>query len=241
MAILPGGFREKKNLPVRPGGAAQAVSRIRIRMARGAAAALVSPREQLNMLREMVEKAGLDYAVKSGNVKMAFGPAIAEGYESRCEYADLFLNGFVENAAALAKLRAVCPAGYEALGVRRVPAQFPSVEEMVSAVSYTVRGGFAGTLADFDSGVRACGVITREKGDGRVQEFSPAELVLKAAVPQPGTLELLLAAGAGRNLRPELLLGRMAGAELVPGRDMRVIREEFFWRTAAGVLVPVWD
>ncbi|MDD4004769.1 MAG: DUF2344 domain-containing protein [Elusimicrobiaceae bacterium] len=240
MAMQPGGFREKKNPAVRP-GAAEAVSRVRIRLARGGQAARVSPREQLQLFREMVSVSGLDYAVKSGNVKMSFGPAIVEGYESRSEYADLFLKGFVDSAGAAASLCAVCPAGYEVLGVRRVPVQFPSVEEMLAAVSYTVRGGFDGTLDEFDGFVGGCGPILREKSDGRVLALNPAELVLKTSMPEPGVLGLLMAVGAGRNLRPELLLGRHSGRELAPGRDIKVIREEFFWKSSDGSLIPVWD
>ncbi len=240
MTELAGGFREKKNPAVRP-GVQQAVSRLRIRIWRTAEAAGISPREQLGLFREMAEKSGLSCALKSGNVKMSFGPAIAEGYESRAEYADLYINGFVGNAAALAALGAVCPQGYSLMGVRRVPTQFPSVEEMLSAVSYTVEGGFFGTAEELAAQTAACGVITREKSDGRLAEFHPAELMLGVESGGPGAFRLLMTAGAGKNLRPELLLSRLAGRELVPGNDLRIVREEFYWRNSDGQLVPVWD
>ncbi|MFA6583586.1 MAG: DUF2344 domain-containing protein [Elusimicrobiaceae bacterium] len=238
MANADGGFRDNKARAVRP-GAPGAGSRLRLRFARGEAARLISQHGQIAAFRAIAENAGLNCAVKSGKVKMSFGPAIVEGYESLAEYADLFLTGYVDSGLAAEKIRSSAAAqNYELLGAKRVPLQFPSLEELICAVRYTVYGDFSSareSLADYVER----GIVRRERSEGRVDELVAREIV-RASAAEEGKLELLMNIGPGRNLKPELLISGWLGKECLPVRELKVVREDFYWESRNGLL-SVWE
>ncbi|MBU2575212.1 MAG: TIGR03936 family radical SAM-associated protein [Elusimicrobia bacterium] len=120
--------------------------RIRLKFARLAAARNLSHLEQIKALRNLVIASGLRYSpVKCGRgraPRMAFGPAISVGYESRCEYADLYLAEFAGDEEVRQKIKAVSSECYELIAAKRVPIFFPSIEASVNAAEYIIKAGF---------------------------------------------------------------------------------------------------
>ena len=75
-------------------------SRMRLKFARLKEAGPLSHLEQIKAFRIVAMASGLKcWPAKAGSgsvPKMSFGPAISVGYESTCEYADLYLEDFVK-------------------------------------------------------------------------------------------------------------------------------------------------
>jgi len=86
-------------------------SRMRLRFARRNEAMVLTQLQQIKALRKIVLNSGLPVVLtgRSGIPKIAFGPAISLGYESLCEYADLYLAVYVSEKDVFSKIASVLP------------------------------------------------------------------------------------------------------------------------------------
>ena len=196
--------------------------------------------EQIRELRRMAVVSGLDCClVNHGRrqvPRMAFGPALSAGCESRCEYADLFLEQRCPESVVAARLSASASEFFSLLSVKRVPVFFPSIEASVSAVQYLIEAEPVGRLS------RACVDAFFARESALVERTGPTgagtvdarPLVLGAELDAPsGIMRLKLRLEPGKNVKPAEVLGLMAGGE-VPVR--RLVREELFWLDSKGKL-----
>lgn len=218
-----------------------AKSRMRLRFARLEGAVNMSHLEQIRIMRDMAAASGLDCmpARHGRNLvpKMAFGPALSQGYESRCEYADLYLAQACKEDVVRAKLEAVKPEAFALLSVKRVPVFFPSIEASVSAAGYLIEAEFKG---EFSQGAvdaffsRASAAYEKVKSSGAVETIDVRPLVRSAEFDAAaGTLRLTLKLEPGKNVKPEAALCVMAGREL---KIKKVVREELYWLDSQGKL-----
>ncbi|MFA6433470.1 MAG: TIGR03936 family radical SAM-associated protein [Elusimicrobiales bacterium] len=216
--------------------------RMRLRFARLEGAAGFSHLEQIRALRELAAGSGLDcMAAAHGKAlvpKMAFGPALPQGYGSRCEYADLYLAQPCAQSVARAKLEAAATGPFVLLSVKRVPVFFPSIEASVSAAGYLVEADFKGKLSReaidaFFARSSAPYVNMKPKG-AAAETIDARPLVLGADLDAAaGVLRLTLKLEPGKNIRPEAAAGVMAGRELA---IKKVVREELYWLDSQGKL-----
>jgi len=223
--------------------------RMRLRFARLKGAEGMSHLEQIKALRDIAAASGLDCCpAKHGKntvPKMSFGPALSAGYESRCEYADLYLAQDCKEEVVMTKVGGVSSGAFSLLSVKRVPVYFPSIEASVGAARYLIEAEFKGALAQ--AAVDA--FFARESApytkpgpvgpDGKVgTEPGPTvdvrPLVMSADLDAAaGTLRLTLRLEPGKNAKPVDVLGVMAGREL---EIKRVVREDLYWLDSKGGL-----
>ena len=216
-------------------------SRMRLRFARLAGAGDMSHLEQIKELRRMAAGSGLDCCpAKHGGrpiPKMAFGPALPAGCESRCEYADLYLAQSCPESVAMARLSAAGSETFALLSVKRVPVFFPSVEASVSAARYLIE-------ADLKNSISQCFVdaffalasapVDRTDSAGAVRTIDARPMVLDAELDAAaGTLRLTLKLEPGKSVKPAEALKLMAGREVA---IKRLVREELFWLDSKGRL-----
>ena len=215
--------------------------RMRLRFARLKGAAGMSHLEQIKALRDMAAASGLDCspARQGKNLvpKMAFGPALSAGYESRSEYADLYLAQTCKEEVVSAKLSAVKSEACSLLSVKRVPVYFPSIEASVSAVQYLIEADFQGVVSQAAvEAFLALGTApyTRKKADAPDETVDVRPPVISAELdPAAGSLRLVLRLEPGKNVKPIEVLNVIAGAEL---KINRVVREELYWLDSKGRL-----
>ena len=185
-----------------------AKSRMRLRFARLEGAAAMSHLDQIKALRNMAAASGLDcMPAKHGRdlvPKMAFGPSLSLGYESRCEYADIYLAQPCKEDIVRMKLEAVKPKAFALLSVKRVPVFFPSIEACVSAAGYLIEADFkVGFSQDTVDAFFARGSVPYEKvkSSGAVEIIDVRPLVLSAELDAAaGTLRLALKMEPGKKL-----------------------------------------
>ncbi|HAH33015.1 MAG TPA: hypothetical protein DCL44_11950 [Elusimicrobia bacterium] len=216
-------------------------SRIRLKFARLKEASSLTHLEQIKAFRAVAMACGLKCRpAKAGRTavpKMSFGPAISVGYESTCEYADLYLDEFVKAETAKEKVAALDNCRFKLLEASRIPMFFPSIEAGVNAVEYLLEGGlpdgFSQGTVDRFLGLKSA-VYEKVKPSGEKKSVDARPLVLEAACgPQLGALKLVLALGPGRNIKPEAVFGLIAGGPAVPER---IVRKELFWFDSKGGL-----
>ena len=218
-----------------------AKSRMRLRFARLEGAAGMSHLDQIRALRDMAAASGLDcMPAKHGRdlvPKMAFGPSLSLGYESRCEYADLYLAQPCKEDIVRMKLEAVKPKAFALLSVKRVPVFFPSIEASVSAAGYLIEADFKeefsqGAVDAFFSRISA--PYEKVKSTCAAQIIDVRPLVLDAKFDaEAGTLRMTLKMEPGKNVKPEAVLAVMAGREI---KIKKVVREELYWLDSLGKL-----
>lgn len=234
--------------------------RIRLKFARLKPARELSHLEQIKTLRAIIAASGLDYwPVKCGRTaapKMSFGPAISMGYESACEYADLYLAEFVGDAEVAEKIRAVRSEQYNLISAKRVPMFFPAIESCVNAAEYFLEAefpsGFSQIAAD-EFLARERMVYEKVKPSGSTETIDVKPLVMRALYePAASAFTLVLKVEPGKNVKPEVVLNMIAGCELPaprccrPGEESaaeeppsgmvikRIVRKELYWFDSGG-------
>lgn len=215
-------------------------TRIRLKFARLAKAAGLSHLEQIKALRGLAAASGLRFLpMKHGKglvPKMAFGPAISVGYESRCEFADLYLAEFVRDADAERRLRSVSSELYELVSVKRVPLLFPSIEAAAGAAEYAIEADLPAGFSqkDIDAFLaRPEALYEKVKPSGEKETIDVKPLICRAEFdPAAPALALVLRFEPGKNVKPEAVLGMLA-----PGAEIkRIVRLELFWLDSKGKL-----
>ncbi|MFA6093044.1 MAG: TIGR03936 family radical SAM-associated protein [Elusimicrobiota bacterium] len=221
---------------------APSVFRFRVRVARKGPAAGLSHLGQIAALRAAVAESGLPFVPdgrrKQPRPRMAFGPAVALGYESEAEYFDMELTRSAEPAEIMRSLKFV-GAGFEVREARRIPPYFPSLESVINVARYELRGPFP---EDAACRLRALLerpeiVVEKVKDNGaRVERIDAKPLILSAVLSASDCLDLVLRFGPGKTLKPEALLREWLGPQ-APVTDIRILRKELWSQTADGELI----
>jgi len=209
--------------------------RLRFRFERRDGAAALSQLEQIKKLRGFFTASGLPVAMSGTLPKIAFGPAIAAGYESMAEYADVFLSESVPAGEASAKVAAVTGEGFVLADVKRIPAAFPSLESLVTVAEFEIRGEALARPpfpAEDLLGLTSLPVTRVKKGLTETVDARPAI----AAVSQDpdGAVRLLLRLGGGRGVKPENVVAAWLGLTSAP--PLKIVRKQLYWENENGGL-----
>ena len=117
--------------------------RVLLKFSRTGYVKYISQLEQIDFFRRALKRTSLPLAYTNGfspQVKAAFGPAIAVGYESNSEYVDLSLTDKVDIETIKQEISKILPEGYTLLEAKYVPLRLPSVEGLVNLAEYIVKG-----------------------------------------------------------------------------------------------------
>lgn len=225
--VSSAGFARKKEI------APEGPCRLRLRFSRRGGAAALSHLEQIKALRAIAAAAGLPALIAGGHPKMSFGPAVAQGYESEAEYADLTLVRPVKEQQALEAVARACSGGYAVLEARRVPAAFPSIEALVNCglyeLSFAEPPGGTPSLEEFLS--RPSIPVAKIKEGGREEVVDARPLIVSMKREGEGKLSLLLRFGPGRTLKPERVTEAWLGCA-----PSGVLRKALYWENPDGRL-----
>ena len=217
-------------------------SRIRLKFARLEPARNMTHLEQLKVLRSRAVASGLKYRpAKAGAAlmpRMAFGPAISVGYESLCEYADLYLDEFVKEDEVREKMLPLDDERFRQASARRIPVFFPSIEAAVNAAEYFLEGtfpaGFSQAAVDSFAALKSVPYEKVKPSGERKSLDARAPLLSASWDATAGLLKLTLKLSPGGNVKPEIVAELMAG-----GRPelKRILRKELYWQDSEGKLV----
>jgi len=158
--------------------------------------------------------------------KVAFGPPLPLGYESRAEYLDFQVSRAFQPGKALLRLNEALPQGIEFLEMKEIPLPFPSIFDNIFKVLYDIvfvdpaalRGGDVTQFGKVDS----FGVAwSRKKKDVDLKKF--VESVTRV---DERTIRIQMLSSPEGTMRPEEALGYILGwkGEQKPGLSVNKIQ-----------------
>jgi len=223
------------------GATSKARTRYRVRVTRTGEANQLSHLAQIESLRRAVLESCLPVILDGKRTRprprLAFGPAIAMGYESTAEYFDLELESRVSPEDVEQALRDSLPTGMSVHGVRRIPRFFPSIDASVNVVRYVLSGSFPGDAEHRREEFLHHNTIIVEKikkGGERIEHVDIRPLIVTMTLATPNRLELTMRFGPKRTVKPEAVVEKWLGET---PKDLHVLREELFSETAGGELI----
>lgn len=209
-------------------------TRIRFRFSRLQGAYSCSHSTQIKEFRRRAMESGLPYS--GGSVpKMSFGPALAEGCASNCEYADLYLSQFASQEEAAEKMRQFDDGKYVLVSAHRIPVFFPSVESAANAVLYNIRSentAFSQEMLNRFLSLETF-VYERARESGKKQFFDVRKLLISAEVKNGGhEAEIMLSCSSGANIKPDAAAWSIFGSDIAISD---IVRKDLFWKDSKGI------
>jgi len=134
---LPKNYSLANNLPT------QANVRVLLKFSRKGVVKYLSQLEQIDFLRRAIKRTALPVAYTAGFsplVKTSFGPAISVGYESDCEYVDLYMTEKISEKCIIEEIARVLPEGFNIEQAKYLPLKFPAINALVNVVEYIIEG-----------------------------------------------------------------------------------------------------
>ncbi|WP_424245306.1 radical SAM-linked protein [Elusimicrobium posterum] len=219
---------------------------MRIRYAR---AEFLSQQENAAILRGIISSSGLPY-LKAEKVNMnwpriAFGPQLALGYASNCEYADLYFDKPLEEQEAFAALTKQTHKGFKLMGIKNIPYKFPSISALCTAVQYSVHGLAALNPPELNKFLSSKEiVISRTNDNGFVIETDIKPYVYEASFDNE-VLNVTLRYINDVPLKVELFLAKWLGpgAGFDDGENklssIKIIKENLYYSNSLGELFVI--
>jgi len=224
------------------------MTRYRVRLARTGSARLLTHLGQIEAIRRAVTASTLPgpWRTPAGAVpksrkrrrpKLAFGPAISMGHESRAEFFDIELEEPLAPVEVGKALGEALISGFSVLGVRRIPRFFPSLDSCINVVRYAIQGAdlepgrslLPGFLGRVEIPIRKV-----KKGGAVIEHVDARPLIIELAQTAPDEARLTMRFGPKRTVKPEAVVLEWLGR---PARGLRYVREELFSETSSGELM----
>jgi radical SAM-linked protein len=175
--------------------------------------------------------------------KVAFGPALPVGVESRCEYLDLELIGVQEASAIAARLAPALPPGLTVEEVRPLDPRAPSISASLRAVHFVVEfpadwsdERIAAAIARFEGASQATVRRAppplkgkdRKRGEkiaqGKAREIDLKDIVTHLALEGELRVAFSLKADPSGSAKPAEVLAAVFG-DGAPPRGVKVLKE----------------
>ena len=168
----------------------------------------ISQLEQIDFFRRALKRTPLTLAYTNGfspQVKAAFGPAIAVGYESDCEYVDLSLTQKVDLDTIKQEISKILPEGYKLIGAKYIPLRLPSIEGLVNLAQYTIKGVKI-KQQEIDDYLKQDKILITKIKKGKETEVDVKELIQNIQIVNDNTIKIFLKFGPTKNIKLEKIL-----------------------------------
>lgn len=202
----------------------------------------------LRGIKKMVLDSGLPYEPSkfvASLPRLAYGPAPAKGQRAEREYLDIYLLERRSEEEVRAALLQTAPEGFEILQLTRVPYPLPSVQNLMAAVRYRVKGKFSAYISSGrkleDWNGMSHLAVTVQALNGITHEKNLTAGLLASRVLGPKEIELTLVPLNGQWIPPQWFMAAWLGIP-VPAQDedfaiegFNFIRQELCWLDTQGV------
>ena len=166
---------------------------VRIRFSKQGPVRFISHRDIARAFERAFRIAELPIAFTQGfspRPKVSFGPALAVGYESECEYLDLELADTVDVDRVARSISTGLPEGIQVTGAVALADRAPALQEGITSLAYraTLSGAdvpvIAAAVAEFNARPEIRVTVTR-KGQDSIDDIRPSVLALAASIDAP--------------------------------------------------------
>ena len=204
--------------------------RVLLKFSREGFVKYVSQLEQIDFFRRALKRTKLPLAYTNGfspQVKAAFGPAIAVGYESESEYVDLSLTEKVELEQVKKEISKILPEGYKLLDAKYIPLRFPSIESVVNLAEYTVKG--VKLEQDYlDEYLRQEQILIKKIKKDKETVVDVKDLIREIRIVDDNTLKIFLRFGPTKNMKLEKILQNLLKIQEKSVKILYTKRERLF-------------
>jgi radical SAM-linked protein len=162
-------------------------------------------------MRRAIKRTGLPVAYTNGfspQIKASFGPAISVGYESNCEYADLYLTEKTDISRIYEVFKEVLPEGYELSGVKYMPLRFPAIDRLVNVAEYIIKGVNL-TQKQIDDFLNQDKILISKIKKDKQTVIDAKELIIEIKKIDDDTIKIMLRFFDGKNLKLDKILERL--------------------------------
>ena len=212
--------------------------RLRIKFSRTGEAGNMTHLQQMKKVREgfsLSETPVFRTNNKKAVPKISFGPAISMGYESLCEFADVYLTGLTQEKEIKAIFDKMKAQGINFVSAKRIPLLFPSLESSVNAVEYEVRGEFPDNFSQdkINQALLKSELIFEKIKEGKSPKkinFRPLIIKMEYSKKE-GAVVLVLKIEPGFNIKPENALSVIAGNSV---KITGILKKQLYWINSGG-------
>ena len=182
--------------------------RVLLKFSRTGYVKYVSQLEQIDFFRRAFKRTNLPLAYTNGfspQVKAAFGPAIAVGYESDSEYVDLSLTSKVEIETIKQEISRILPEGYTLLDAKYIPLRLPSIEGLINLAEYTVKGVKL-EQSYLDEYLKQDKILVTKEKKGKQTIIDIKELIKNIQIVDSNTFKIFIRFLPAKNMKLEKIL-----------------------------------
>ena len=204
--------------------------RILLKFSRQGCVKYISQLEQIDFFRRALKRTNLPLAYTNGfspQVKAAFGPAIAVGYESSSEYVDLSLTRKVDIETIKQEISKILPEGYTLISVKYIPLRFPSIEGLINLAEYTVKGVNL-KQKDIDKYLNQREILVKKIKKGKETIVNVKELIQNIKIIDSNTFKIFLRFYPTKNIKLEKILQNLLNLEEKETKILYTKRENLF-------------
>lgn len=183
-------------------------NRLLLRFSRTGYVKYISQLEQIDFFRRAFKRTNLPLAYTNGfspQVKAAFGPAIAVGYESDSEYVDLSLTKKVDIETVKQEISKILPNGYKIISAKYIPLRLPSIESLVNLAEYTVKG-IKLEQEQIDEYLKQDKILVVKLKKGKESVIDVKELIQKIQIIDNDNFKIFLRFYSNKNIKLEKVL-----------------------------------
>ncbi|HEX8908689.1 MAG TPA: TIGR03960 family B12-binding radical SAM protein [Anaeromyxobacteraceae bacterium] len=227
---------------------------LRVRYAKTGRLVALSHLETMHAILRALRRARLPMAYSQGfhpKPKVAFGPALPVGVESRCEYLDLELVGVQDASAVAARLAPALPPGLTVEEARPLDPRAPSISASLRAVHFVAEfppewadEQLAGRIAGFEEAAqatvrRASPVKGKDRKRGekiapsKAREIDLKDIVTHLALEGERRVAFSLKADPSGSAKPAEVLAAVFG-DGAPPRGVKVLKEGVSFERTTG-------
>ena len=211
--------------------------RMRLRFSKKGAVKYVSHIEQIEVLRRAARRSGLPVAFTAGfspQVKSSYGPPLSSGYESTCEYMELYFTENVDTEKVKSAFGKVLPDGFAILDVKRTPLKFPPVDILTNVAEFSIKN-VSVSREKIDSFLSADSIIVEKIKKGKTVEID-AKPLIKTLRNEGGGLLIRLRFGEGKTVKPEMILIKLLENQENYAKIYEIERNKLYIETSNGEL-----
>lgn len=208
----------------------EAKFRVLLKFSRKGYVKYVSQLEQIDFFRRALKRTSLPLAYTNGfspQVKAAFGPAIAVGYESDCEYVDLSLTQKVDTEEIKKEITKILPEGYNLISAKQIPLNFPAIENLVNSAKYHIKYSNI-TQQEINNFLSQDEIIIEKIKKEKRTLINAKELILGINKISDDKIEIILRFSQNKNIKLEKILQKLLNLEENQVKILYTIRKDLF-------------
>lgn len=227
--ILPQDYKEPEISVLPP------KMRLRLRFSKKGKVKYISHLEQIEVLRRAARRSGLPIAYTAGfspQVKASYGPPLSVGYESMCEYMELYFTKKTDPVDVIKGFSGNLPEGFSILDAKRVPLTFPPIDILANIAEFSIKN-ISVEKRRAERILEQSSLIVEKVKKGKIIEIDARPLIRDIEI-KDSLVIMRLRFGSGKSVKPEMILKKLLENQENYGRIYEIERTGLYIELSNG-------